>query len=62
MDNLSLGAEFDVKAPWNEEDIYCPECSSDVEIWDSGTFGKHTWTSYKCPECGYIINNEPDYD
>jgi len=61
--NYPLGADLDSSAPWNEEDIYCPDCGSDkLEISDSGKFRGIKWTNYKCTECGHITNNEPDYD
>ena len=56
-----LGSDTE-DAPWNEEEVYCPECGSDVEYWDSGVFKGIRWTNYKCTECGYIISNAPDYD
>ncbi len=59
MNNYPLGADLDSRAPWHEEIIYCTECGSDMmELYDVGD----GWRDYKCMECGYITNNEPDYD
>ena len=63
MNNIPLGAEFDPKAPWNDRDSQiCPECGTEMEHWDYGSFRGYKWEDYKCPECGYTTNNEPDYD
>lgn len=62
-DNYPLGADLSRFAPWNTEEVYCPECGSDqMEIVDSGYCRKNVWTKYRCIECGEVISNEPDYD
>ena len=39
MSNLPPGAEYDSKAPFNEEDMYCTECNSVfLEIVDYGIY------------------------
>ena len=51
MSNLPLGAEFDSNAPWNEKDSIeqCPSCgSSDLELFDCGTYKNVEWKSYIC--------------
>lgn len=63
MSNLPPGAEYDSKAPFNEEDMYCTECNSVfLEIVDYGIYKGKEWTSYKCTICDTSINNEPDYE
>lgn len=48
------------------EAVYCPECDTEMDF-----IGEYTgrlycmpikWTEWRCPECGYIESNEPDWD
>lgn len=44
----------------------CPECGILLEHHDSGVIGicgrPYNWISLKCPECGFLVSNEPDID
>lgn len=50
-----------------EENIYCPECEQEMELFDEYRFGStkyrnfivHVW---KCPDCGTTWSDEPDFD
>lgn len=40
----------------------CPECGSKMDIVDCGQFRGIDWENLECPDCGYRINDEPDWD
>lgn len=40
----------------------CPNCDADMDVIGSGQFKGKGWTNWRCPECGYIDTNEPDWD
>jgi DNA-directed RNA polymerase subunit M/transcription elongation factor TFIIS len=54
------------EAPWNNANILpdeCPECgSSDIDIWEQGSYKGKEWTNYKCNDCDHRWGNEPDWD
>ena len=67
MNNYDYPLGADTKfSPWNEKDSIeqCPSCgSSDLELFDCGTYKGVEWQDYICNDCGYTTNNEPDeYD
>jgi DNA-directed RNA polymerase subunit RPC12/RpoP len=41
---------------------FCPECGTELEWWDCGTYKNMNWDEYRCPDCGYRISNEPNLD
>ena len=40
----------------------CPECGSDLECIDEGTYKGIDWETLQCPECEYGESDEPDWD
>ena len=60
MSNIPTGSDTK-NAPWNQDEIYCPNCGSDkLELDDIGSYKNIKWENFICMECGYLINNEPD--
>ena len=44
------------------EDLLCIKCNEQLEEIDKGEFHNIMWHIYKCPKCGEIYSDEPDYD
>ena len=40
---------------------YCDECSSDLELHDSGSYRDFDWIALKCTSCGKIFSDEPKF-
>ena len=48
---------------YNTRDDYsCPVCGAEMHVVDSGCFRGIDWENLECPECGYEVNEEPDWD
>lgn len=45
-----------------EIDTECPECGSEMELFDYGYSKYGNWKHYRCLECGNEESNEPDWD
>ena len=52
------GTKNDPNAPWNDNYPFCEECEVHME-WITGG---DKWNEYKCPVCGHVISDEPDWD
>ena len=44
----------------SRQDYTCPECGAQMEI--VGFFRGIDWENLECRECGFKINEEPDWD
>lgn len=42
--------------------MICINCDTEMELFDSGTHKGKVWENFKCPACGYLEGNEPDWD
>jgi C4-type Zn-finger protein len=66
MNNYDYPLGTDTKsAPWHEMKYRntCPNCGSDyLELHDVEKYKNVIYENYICMNCGYIIDNTPNYD
>ena len=46
----------------SRQDYSCPECGAQMDVVNSGCFRGVDWENLECPDCGYEVNEEPDWD
>ena len=46
----------------NNQKDSCTECGELLELSNSGRYRGVRWVEMKCPECGEVQSDEPDWD